>query len=104
MRTVLNEQVYSVIGQQNSQLSIGVLFLAVMKQTLLATIGLPYSGKFSRGPIFADFAVDWQTTKIKPAKIKFLRAIKRGRGHRDLHAAHQFVVVELYRNVSVTLF
>ena len=28
----------------------------------------PYSGKFSRGPIFADFAVDWQTTKIKPAK------------------------------------
>ena len=29
---------------------------------------IPYSGKFSRGPIFAVFAVDWQTTKIKPAK------------------------------------
>ena len=40
VRTVLNEQVYSVIGQQNSQLDVGVLFLAVMKQTLLATIGL----------------------------------------------------------------
>ena len=26
---------------------------------------LPYSGKFSRGPVFA---VDWQTMKIKPAK------------------------------------
>ena len=29
---------------------------------------IPYSGKFSRGPICAVFAVDWQTTKIKPAK------------------------------------
>ena len=29
---------------------------------------LPYSRKFSRGPIFAVFTVDWQTTKIKPAK------------------------------------
>ena len=29
---------------------------------------IPYSGKFSRGPIFAVFAVDWQTAKIKPAK------------------------------------
>ena len=29
---------------------------------------IPYSGKFLRGPIFAVFAVDWQTTKIKPAK------------------------------------
>jgi len=27
--------------------------------------------------------------------MKFSHAIKRGRGHRDLHAAHQFVVVEL---------
>ena len=26
---------------------------------------IPYSGNFSRGPIFA---VDWQTTKTKPAK------------------------------------
>ena len=29
---------------------------------------IPYSGKFSRGPIFTVFAVDWQTTKIKPVK------------------------------------
>ena len=29
---------------------------------------IPYSGKFSRGPIFAVFTVDWQTTKIKPTK------------------------------------
>ena len=29
---------------------------------------LPYSGKFSKGPIFAVFAIDWQTTKMKPAK------------------------------------
>ena len=29
---------------------------------------IPYSGKFSRGPIFMVFAVDWQTTKIKPTK------------------------------------
>ena len=32
---------------------------------------VPYSGKFSRGPIFAFFAVfavDWQITKIKPTK------------------------------------
>ena len=29
---------------------------------------IPYSGKFSRGPIFAVFAVDWQTTKIKPVE------------------------------------
>ena len=29
---------------------------------------LPYNRKFSRDPIFAVFAVDWQTTKIKSAK------------------------------------
>ena len=36
----------------------------------LATIShkIPYSGKFLRGPIFVVFAVDWQTTKIKPTK------------------------------------
>ena len=40
---------------------------------------------------------DWQTMKIKTREIKFSHAIKRGCGHRDLHAAtsHQFVVVEL---------
>ena len=27
-----------------------------------------YSGKFSRGPIFAVFAVSCQSTKIKPSK------------------------------------
>ena len=29
----------------------------------VSVIKLPYSWKFSRDPIFAFFAVDWQTTK-----------------------------------------
>ena len=32
------------------------------------SIVLPYSGKFSRGPIFAVFAVNCQSMKIKPSK------------------------------------
>ena len=27
---------------------------------------IPYSRKFSRGPIFAVFTVNWQTTKLNP--------------------------------------
>ena len=34
----------------------------------ILSMEIPYSGKFLRGPIFAVFVVDWQTTKIKPVK------------------------------------
>ena len=85
----------------------------LVTQTKISVTGsvVPYSGKFLRGPIFAVFAVDWQTIKIKPWK-KFSRAIKRGRGHHAWFACcsiNQLVYFTPFRcwtstGISVMLF
>ena len=45
-----------------------VVLLLFLVPGLYASLFIPYSGKFLRGPIFTVFAVYWQTTKIKSAK------------------------------------